>query len=154
MRDSWDVYFLKIAGMVATRSTCDRKHCGAVIVRDRSILSTGYNGSARGLPHCDDVGHMMRDGHCVRTVHAEANAIAQAAKNGVSIDGADMYINANPCWQCFKLIVNAGIKSIYFDDEYRLDDDVVQAAKDLDIQLMQISTTTTGEQKTLHKLEK
>ena len=78
-RADWHTYFMNIARQVATRSTCDRKHVGAVIVRDRTILSTGYNGSIRGLPHCNDVGHLMESGHCVRTVHAEANAIAQAA---------------------------------------------------------------------------
>lgn len=118
-RASWDEYFMAIAKQVATRSTCDRKHVGAVIVRDRTILSTGYNGSIRGLAHCDEEGHMMEDGHCVRTVHAEANAIAQAARNGVRIDGADIYVTASPCWNCFKLIVNSGIKRICFGEFYR-----------------------------------
>jgi len=77
-RASWDEYFMAIARVVATRSTCDRKHVGAVIVREKMILTTGYNGSIRGLEHCDDVGHLMEEGHCVRTVHAEANAIVQA----------------------------------------------------------------------------
>ena len=107
-RSSWDQYFMDIARQVATRATCDRKHVGALLVRDRTILSTGYNGSIRGLPHCDEVGHMMENGHCVATVHAEANAIIQAAKNGVGIDGATIYTTASPCWPCFKLIANAG----------------------------------------------
>jgi len=77
---------MRIAQEVATRSTCDRKNVGAVIVRDKTILSTGYNGSVRGMPHCDDVGHFMENGHCIATVHAEANAIIQAAKNGVAVD--------------------------------------------------------------------
>ena len=81
-RISWKNYFMNIAREVATRSTCSRKHVGAVIVRDKTILSTGYNGSIKGLPHCDDAGCDMVDGHCVRTSHAEANAIVQAAKNG------------------------------------------------------------------------
>ena len=97
-RASWDEYFMNIARMVATRATCDRKHVGAVLVRDRTLLSTGYNGSIRGLGHCSEEGHMMEDGHCVRTVHAEANAIIQAAKNGVAIDGATIYTTASPCW--------------------------------------------------------
>jgi len=80
VRASWDEYFMAIARQVATRSTCDRKHVGAVVVKDRMILTTGYNGSIRGLPHCDDVGHLMEDGHCVRTTHAEANALVQAAR--------------------------------------------------------------------------
>lgn len=119
MRKDIDTYFMDIAKQVATRATCDRKHVGAVIVRGKTILSTGYNGSIRGLPHCDDVGHMMENGHCVATVHAEANAIIQAAKNGVSIDGATIYTTASPCWPCFKLIANAGLKAIYFDENYR-----------------------------------
>ena len=108
-RKNWHDYFMDIAKLVATRSTCDRKHVGAVIVRDRVILTTGYNGSIAGAPHCDDVGHLMIDGHCTRTVHAEMNAIAQAAKNGITIDGADLYVTARPCWNCFRVIANAGI---------------------------------------------
>src|SRR5688500_11222694 len=97
-RASWDAYFMNIALAVATRSTCARKHVGAVIVRDKTILSTGYNGSVRGLPRCDEDGHMMEDGHCVRTIHAETNAIIQAAKNGTAIDGGSIYVTASPCW--------------------------------------------------------
>jgi dCMP deaminase len=115
-RASWDEYFMNIARMVATRATCDRKHVGAVLVRDRTLLSTGYNGSIRGLGHCSEDGHMMEDGHCVRTVHAEANAIIQAAKNGVGIDGATIYTTASPCWPCFKLIANSGARRIVFGE--------------------------------------
>jgi dCMP deaminase len=118
-RADWDTYFMNIAREVATRSTCARKHVGAVIVRNRNILSTGYNGSIRGLPHCDEVGHDVVNGHCVRTVHAEANAIIQAARHGVSIDGADIYTTASPCWECFKLIANSGIRRIFYGEFYR-----------------------------------
>ena len=118
-RASWDDYFMKIATDVATRATCDRKHVGAVLVRDRTILSTGYNGSIRGMDHCDDAGHMMEDGHCVATIHAEQNAIIQAAKNGVGIDGATCYTTASPCWPCFKMLANAGMKRIVFAEFYR-----------------------------------
>ena len=86
----------------------------AVIVRDKTILSTDYNGSIKGLKHCDDVGHEMVDGHCVRTTHAEANAIVQAAKNGVSINGSEIFVTASPCYNCFKLIANSGINKIYY----------------------------------------
>lgn len=96
-RLSWDEYFMTIASVVASRATCDRKHVGAVIVRGRTILSTGYNGSIAGTPHCDDEGHMMESGHCVATIHAEANALVQAARNGVSIEAASIYITASPC---------------------------------------------------------
>src|SRR5262245_29792454 len=102
-RVDWHTYFMNIAHQAATRSTCDRKHVGAVIVRDKTILSTGYNGSIRGMPHCDEVGHLMENDHCVATVHAEANAIIQAAKNGVRIEGSELYTTASPCWNCFKL---------------------------------------------------
>ncbi len=136
-RVDWHEYFMNIAQEVATRSTCDRKHVGAVIVRDKTILSTGYNGSVRGLPHCDDVGHMMQDGHCVATIHAEANAIIQAAKNGVRVDGADIYITASPCWNCFKIVANAGIKNIYYGEFYR-DDRIFDAAKQLGMRVSQI----------------
>jgi dCMP deaminase len=118
-RASWDEYFMAIARVVSTRSTCDRKHVGAVIVRDRMILTTGYNGSIRGLAHCDDDGHMMEDGHCVRTVHAESNAIVQAARNGVRLEGGDIYVTASPCFGCFKSIANAGLSRIVYGEFYR-----------------------------------
>ena len=133
-RVSWEEYFMNIAKQVATRSTCDRKHVGAVIVRDRTILSTGYNGSVRGMPHCDEIGHMMENGHCVATIHAEANAILQAAKNGVRIEGAELYITASPCWTCFKMVANAGIKKIYYGEFYR-DERIFDVAKKLGIEL-------------------
>lgn len=134
MRKDWDDYFMQIATTVATRATCDRKHVGAVVVRDRSILATGYNGSVRGLPHCTEVGHMMEDGHCVRTIHAENNALIQAARNGVRIDGADIYVTASPCWNCFKMIANAGITRIVYGEFYR-DERIFQAVAQLGIEL-------------------
>lgn len=133
-RSDWDPYFMDIAKQVATRATCDRKHVGAVLVRDKTILSTGYNGSIRGMPHCDEVGHMMEDGHCVATVHAEANAIIQAAKNGVGIDGATLYTTASPCWPCFKLIANSGCRRIVFGEFYR-DQRIFEVAKQLKLEL-------------------
>jgi dCMP deaminase len=110
---------MNIARVVASRATCDRKFVGSVIVRDKTILSTGYNGSIRGMPHCSEVGHMMEEGHCVATIHAETNAVLQAAKNGVSIDGATVYVTASPCWSCFKMITNAGIRRIVYGEFYR-----------------------------------
>ena len=137
-RVGWHTYFMNIARQAATRSTCDRKHVGAVIVRDKTILSTGYNGSIRGLPHCDDVGHIMDGGHCVATVHAEANAIIQAAKNGVRIDGGELYTTASPCWSCFKLIANAGIRRIYYGEFYR-DTRSIEVASQVGIELIDLS---------------
>jgi dCMP deaminase len=110
---------MNIAKQVATRSTCDRKHVGAVIVRDKTILSTGYNGSIRSLPHCDEVGHIIEEDHCIQTVHAEANAIAQAAKNGVNVDQSEIYITATPCWTCFKLLANSGIIKVVYGELYK-----------------------------------
>lgn len=127
-RVSWHEYFMNIAEQVATRSTCSRKHVGAVIVRDRTILSTGYNGSLRGAPHCDEVGHDLENDHCVRTVHAEANAVAQSAKHGIRIDQAEIYVTASPCLTCFKLIANCGITKIYYKEFYR-DERITEYAK-------------------------
>ncbi|MEN8164344.1 MAG: cytidine/deoxycytidylate deaminase family protein [Acidobacteriota bacterium] len=132
MRASWNRYFMNLAVQAATRSTCPRKHVGAVIVRDKSILSTGYNGSIRGADHCTDVGCLMEAGHCVRTVHAEANALVQAASHGVRLEGAEIYVTASPCFDCFKLIANAGIRTIYYGEFYR-DERVLAFAEELGI---------------------
>jgi dCMP deaminase len=138
-RATWDEYFMNIARAVATRATCDRKHVGAVIVRDKVILSTGYNGSIRGMPHCDEVGHMMEDGHCVRTIHAEANAIIQAAQSGTRIEGATIYVTASPCWACFRMIANAGIKRVVFGEFYR-DERIFAVAEELGIALIHLQS--------------
>jgi dCMP deaminase len=136
-RASWDEYFMSIAQVVATRSTGPRKYVGAVIVRNRTILSTGYNGSIRGMPHCSDVGHMMEDGHCVATIHAEANAIIQAARNGVMIEGATNYVTASPCWSCFKQLANAGVTRICYGEFYR-DDRIFDVAQQIGIELVHV----------------
>ena len=135
-RLAWDPYFMGIARQVATRSTCSRKHVGALIVKNRMILATGYNGSLRGLDHCDDVGHLMENGHCVRTVHAEANAIVQAARSGTSVEGASIYVTASPCFSCFKLIANAGIAKIIFGEFYR-DEKIYAFAQAMGIELLE-----------------
>jgi dCMP deaminase len=136
-RASWDEYFMSIAQVVATRSTCPRKYVGSVLVRNKTILSTGYNGSIRGMPHCSDVGHMMEDNHCVATIHAEANAIIQAARNGVMIDGAACYVTASPCWNCFKQLANAGVVRICFGEFYR-DNRIFDVAKQIQIELVHV----------------
>lgn len=127
MRESWSDYFFSIVTAVGARATCDRGKCAAIIVKDRHILSTGYVGAPPGLDHCDDAGHLFRivthtDGttknHCVRTVHAEANAIAQAAKFGASVAGARLYSTMFPCFDCAKLIVAAGIDQVYAEFDY------------------------------------
>jgi len=137
-RPTWDIYFMGIAKQVSQRSTCERKHVGAVIARDKVILSTGYNGSIRGIEHCDEVGHMMENQHCVRTVHAEVNAVAQAAMNGTNINDASVYLTTSPCWACFKIIANCGIKKIYFGEFYR-DERIFEFAKKTGIELIDMS---------------
>jgi len=143
-RVKWNEYFMQIALQVSTRSTCDRKHVGAVIVRDRTILSTGYNGSIRGLAHCNDKGHMMDNSHCVRTVHAEANAIAQAAKHGINVNNSTIYITASPCWTCFKLLANSGINEIIFGEFYQ-DDRIFEAARLAGIKLLHLPSSAEDE---------
>ena len=137
-RASWDEYFMNIARVVSSRSTCPRKSVGAVIVRDKTILSTGYNGSIRGMPHCTEAGHMMENGHCVATIHAESNAILQAARNGVMIDGGTVYVTASPCWNCFKEIANSGIRRVVYGEFYR-DDRIFSVAATLHIELLHLA---------------
>lgn len=118
-RPSWDEYFMNIAKAVASRSTCSRRSVGALVVKDKRILATGYNGAPAGLRHCDHTGGAdMRDGHCARSTHAEQNAIVQAARHGTMIDGATVYCTAQPCLTCAKLLVNAGVKRVVYDGEY------------------------------------
>jgi dCMP deaminase len=109
---------MEIAQQVSTRATCPRKQVGCVIVKDKTIVATGYNGSLPSEPHCVTNGCFMQDDHCVRTIHAETNAINQAAKNGVSLKGATIYCNVEPCWSCYKNIVSAGIETIYYKQPY------------------------------------
>ena len=120
-RPTWNEYFLSIALEVAKRSTCERAKVGAVIVKEKRILTTGYNGSPRGLPHCSEAGCLMDNGHCVRTLHAEQNAIIQAALHGVITEGATIYVTHQPCFNCAKTIINAGISEIVYDKEYKDD---------------------------------
>jgi dCMP deaminase len=128
---------MNLAVQAATRSTCPRKHVGAVIVRDKAVLSTGYNGSVRGASHCTEVGCLMENSHCIRTVHAEANALVQAARNGVRLEGAEIYVTASPCFNCFKLIANAGIDTVYYGEFYR-DQNVLDFAAELGIRMIHL----------------
>ncbi|MEE9283729.1 MAG: cytidine/deoxycytidylate deaminase family protein [Nitrososphaerales archaeon] len=141
VRPRWDKYFMEIAIQVSKRSTCDRRMVGAVIVRDKTILSTGYNGSIRGLSHCDEVGHLMEAGHCVRTIHAEVNAVAQAAKNGTSIQSGQLYTTSSPCWPCFKIMANSGIQKVYFGEFYR-DERMLEYAQQSRIELIDMSQSS------------
>lgn len=120
-RPSWDDYFMAITRIVATRSTCDRLRSGAILVKNNRIISTGYNGSPPGLPHCDgEAGHLMEEGHCVRTIHGEHNTILQAAAvGGISTAGSTMYATYNPCVHCAKYVVAVGIKRVVVGKIYR-----------------------------------
>jgi dCMP deaminase len=117
-RPSWDEYFMQITLQVARRSTCPRAAVGAVIVREKRILTTGYNGSPQGLPHCTEVGCLMVNGHCVRTLHAEQNAIIQGALHGVDVSGSTLYVTHQPCLNCAKMIINAGVRRVVYAGHY------------------------------------
>lgn len=148
-RPSWDSYFMDMAHLVATRATCDRKHVGAVVVRDKRVVATGYNGSPPGLPHCDVVGHDLvrqADGkeNCVRTVHAEMNAILQAAQYGVSLAGTTLYTNTYPCWHCAKAILGARIATVVVDQDYNNDARVAEAFKASGVRLVTLAEVGRG----------
>ena len=126
-RPSWDEYFLQMVNLVGSRGTCDRGRSGAILVKDKRILATGYVGSPIGLPHCDDVGHEMHkvtnehgadSMHCIRTAHAEQNAIAQAARFGVALNGSTIYCYMTPCYTCAKSIIAAGIEKVVCHKDY------------------------------------
>ena len=127
IRPTWDEYFMEVSRTIAKRATCDRGRSGCVIARNKQILVTGYVGSPVGLPHCDDVGHLFKqvtheDGkvtnHCVRTVHAEQNAICQAARLGISLQDSTLYCRMTPCRTCAMLIINCGIKRVVCEFKY------------------------------------
>ena len=126
-RPSWDDYFMQLVDAVSKRATCDRGRSGCIIAKDKQLLATGYVGSPMGFAHCDEVGHQLKkmtheDGstteHCVRTIHAEQNAIVQAAKKGMAIEGATLYCRMTPCRVCAMLIINAGITKVYCERKY------------------------------------
>src|SRR5579883_1017912 len=118
MRPGWDEYFMEIAKTVATRATCPRAAVGCVLTRDRRILTTGYNGAPRGVAHCTEIGCLLVNGHCQRATHAEANAVVQGALHGVSLEGATAYCTHQPCANCSKLLISAGIVKIVYEGAY------------------------------------
>ena len=145
MRPSWDKYFMDIATLVASRSTCLRRKVGACVVRDRRILSTGYNGAPSGITHCEDIGCLRerlkvpsgeRHELC-RGLHAEQNAIIQAAKIGVSLENATIYITNHPCFICAKMIINSGIKKVVYRDGYP-DKEAMQFLKESGIKVKKL----------------
>ena len=148
VRPSWDEYFMEVCRAIAKRATCDRGRSGCVIAKDHQLLVTGYVGSPRGLPHCDEVGHLFKtlqheDGsktkHCMRTVHAEQNAICQAARRGISIDGATLYCKMTPCRTCAMLIISCGIVRVVAEKRYHDANDTIKMFKDAGIILEHLS---------------
>lgn len=138
-RQNWNEYFMEIAEKVATRSTCDRANVGCVIInKDKRICATGYNASLSGHPHCNDVGHTMRDGHCIATVHAEINAITYCAKEGIPLSNCIAYVTHFPCLNCSFALAASGIKKIYYKNAYRMDDYAVEILTKSGIELEQI----------------
>lgn len=144
IRPSWDEYFMIVAEAIAKRSTCDRGRSGCVIVRDKQILVTGYAGSPKGFPHCDEVGHLMKkliheDGHesnhCMRTIHAEQNAICQAAKLGIALGGSIVYCKMTPCRTCAMLLINCGIIRVVCQKRYHAGQETEEMLKQAKIQL-------------------
>ncbi len=143
-RPDWDKYFLDLCEAVSKRATCDRGRAGSVIVKDKRIMTTGYVGAPAGLPHCDEVGHDMRKvinfddkitQHCVRTLHAEQNAIIQAARFGIPLEGATLYCKMTPCRTCAMMIINAGIKRVVCQKRYHADEDTIRMFKQADVEL-------------------
>jgi len=144
-RPSWDEYFINLAEMIGSRGTCDRGYAGALIVKDKRILSTGYAGSPIGLPHCSEVGHEMHtitheDGtvsrHCIRTSHAELNAITNAARVGIAVNGATLYCKFLPCYTCAKTIINAGIERVVAQRDYHASKESKEVFKKAGIKLV------------------
>lgn len=148
IRPSWDDYFMEVADAISKRATCDRGRSGCVIARNKQLLVTGYVGSPQGLPHCDDIGHQMKKvihedrhitQHCVRTVHAEQNAICQAARQGISIDGATLYCRMTPCRTCAMLIINCGIVRVVCENRYHSADESEDMFKQAGVKLDYVS---------------
>lgn len=143
MRKSWDTYFMEITKMVASRSTCDRAFVGCVLVNnDHRIVSTGYNGSVAGNPHCLDVGHTMRDGHCIATIHAEMNALLYCAREGIPVKGCVAYVTHFPCLNCTKALIQAGIVAVYYLYDYRVDPYALELFEKNKVQLIHIDEHT------------
>ncbi|WP_445490307.1 ComE operon protein 2 [Niallia sp. 03133] len=137
-RISWDKYFMAQSELLALRSTCTRLAVGATIVRDKRIIAGGYNGSIAGGVHCIDEGCYVIDNHCVRTIHAEMNALLQCAKFGVATEGADIYVTHFPCLQCCKAVIQAGIKTVYYANDYKNHPYAVELFKQAGISMIQV----------------
>lgn len=153
MRPDWDEYFIDMMDTVATRATCDRGRSGCIIVKDKRIICTGYVGSPSGLPHCDEVGHLMKqviddDGttrqHCMRTIHAEQNAICQAARHGISLEGSTLYCKMEPCRVCAMLIISCGIKTVIAKNQYHAAQETREMFKQAGIEMRVLEQEVEG----------
>jgi dCMP deaminase len=147
-RPPWDEYFLQIADLVSSRATCRRLKVGAILVKDRKIISTGYCGAPKKIPDCFEVGCLMRNDHCVRTVHAEVNTVAQAAYHGVSTKDSTLYANWLPCYNCAKVLVNAGVNKIVYREIYRSDSETKKLLKQAKVQLIKLNQGDKKKKKT------
>lgn len=142
-RITWEKYFMLQAIMLAARSTCTRLHVGAIVVKDGRIIASGYNGSVSGTPHCTEVGDLLVDGHCIRAVHAEQNALMQLAKMGISADGAQVFVTDFPCVHCTKLLLQAGATKINYLRNYRNDDFVTELLDAKNVTIAQVKVDGT-----------
>jgi len=144
-RPSWDIYFSNLVDEVAKRATCNRGRSGCIIVKDKRIMCTGYVGTPPGFPHCDDAGHLLKKvmdengnikQHCVRTIHAEQNAICQAARFGIPLEGTTIYCTMEPCRTCALLIVSVGVKKVVAKKKYHAAQETREMFKQADIELI------------------
>ncbi len=140
-RASWSEYFMQMSLLVATRSTCPRRSVGAVLVRDHRVIASGYNGSPAGQPHCTEAGCVIESGHCVRTIHAELNALLQCARYGIQTQGVDLYCTDMPCWQCARALVQAGIQRIYYLRPYE-SPETLELITSTGVQLIRVAQPT------------
>lgn len=139
-RLSWDAFFSSQSRVMALRSTCARLAVGCVIVRDKRMIASGYNGSIQGDEHCIDVGCKIVDGHCIRAIHAEQNALLQCARFGISTEGADVYVTHLPCLQCTKSMIQAGIRNVYYEFTYRPDRYAAELFQKADVTVRQVKS--------------
>ncbi|MCV6599161.1 MAG: cytidine/deoxycytidylate deaminase family protein [Alphaproteobacteria bacterium] len=150
IRPTWDEYFFEVVEAVSKRGSCDRGRTGCVIVKDKQILSTGYVGAPSGLPDCSEAGHLLKkvtheDGkttqHCMRTVHAEQNAICQAAKKGIALEGSTMYCKLAPCRACAMMIIQVGIKKVYAAKAYHAGSEAIEMLKSAGVEFKVLDDT-------------
>lgn len=139
LRIPWNQYFMVQSQILSKRSTCDRLRVGATVVRDRRIIAGGYNGSITGDVHCEEVGCYVVDNHCIRTIHAEVNALLQCAKFGAPTDGAEIYVTHFPCLQCTKTIIQAGIRKVYYEEDYKNHPYAVELFEKAGVELKQVA---------------